>query len=43
MWVADTAIVQKPLDKATWFFVADAVKGQPVAKANLEFFGYRQR
>ena len=44
IWVADTAIVSKPLDQGShYFFVADAVTGEPVAKANLEFFGYRQK
>ena len=42
IWVADTAIVKKMLDKQAYYYVADAVSGQPVAKANLEFFGYRQ-
>ena len=42
LWVADTVIVKKPLDGGTWYFVADAKTGQPIAKANLEFFGYRQ-
>ena len=42
VWIADTAIVKKSLDKGTMFFVADAVNGAPIAKANLEFFGYRQ-
>ena len=42
VWVADTVIVKKPLDKKPYYFVADAVTGQPVAKANLEFFGYKQ-
>ena len=41
VWVADTAIVRKPLDKKSFYFVADARTGKPVAKANLEFFGYR--
>ncbi|MDP6545580.1 MAG: MG2 domain-containing protein [Phycisphaerae bacterium] len=40
MWVADTAIVKKPLDKKTWYYVADAVSGKPIAKANVEFFGW---
>jgi alpha-2-macroglobulin len=40
IWVADTAIVTKPMNRQPWYFVADAVSGQPVAKANLEFFGY---
>jgi len=42
LWVADTAIVKKALDKGTYYFVADAASGRPIAKANLEFFGYRQ-
>ncbi len=40
VWVADTAIVKKPVDGKTWWFVADAVTGKPIAKANVEFFGY---
>jgi len=43
LWVADTAIVKKPLENGTYYFVADAVTGQPVAGANLEFFGYWQK
>ncbi len=42
IWVSDTAIVKKPLDGKTYYYVADAVSGTPVAKANVEFFGYRQ-
>ncbi|MDA0657973.1 MAG: MG2 domain-containing protein [Planctomycetota bacterium] len=40
LWVADTAIVKKVLDKANLYFVADAVTGAPIPRANLEFFGY---
>ena len=40
LWHADTAIVKKTLDNGSYFFVADAVTGQPIAKANLEYFGY---
>jgi alpha-2-macroglobulin len=43
IWVADTAIVKKSMDNGTYYFVADAVTGLPVAKANLEFFGYWQK
>ena len=43
LWLADTAIAKKPLDGKTWYFVADAVSGKPVAKANVEFFGWRQQ
>ncbi len=41
LWVDDTAIVKKPLDNQTLYFVADAVSGTPIEKANLEFFGWR--
>ncbi len=41
LWVADTAIAKKPLDGKSWYFVADAITGKPIAKANVEFFGYR--
>ncbi len=43
LWVDDTAIVKKPLDGKTFYFVADAVTGKPVAKANVEFFGWQRR
>lgn len=43
LWVADTAIAQKPLDGKTLYYVADAVSGKPVADASLEFFGYQQK
>ena len=42
LWVADTAIVKKQLSGKTYYFVADAVTGKPIPKANVEFFGYRQ-
>ncbi len=43
VWVADTAIVKKPIHGGTWVFVADAQDGQPLASADVQFFGYRQR
>ena len=43
MWVADTAIVKKPLNKQSWYYVADAVTGKPIAKANVEFFGWYRK
>ena len=42
VWVDDTAIVKKPLDGKMYYFVADAVSGKPIAKANVEFFGWKQ-
>lgn len=43
LWVADTVIVKKPMPKATLFYVGDAVSGAPLAKVNLEAFGFMQR
>jgi uncharacterized protein YfaS (alpha-2-macroglobulin family)/tetratricopeptide (TPR) repeat protein len=43
LWVADTAIVRKPMPDKSFYFVADAVNGAPIAKANVEFFAFRQR
>jgi len=42
LWLSDTAIAKKPLEKKTLYFVADAVTGHPIPKANVEFFGWRQ-
>ena len=42
VWVSDTVIVKKQLDGKAFYYVADAVTGQPVAKANVEFFGWKQ-
>lgn len=41
VWIADTAIVKKPGVNEVQYYVVDSVTGAPVAKANLEFFGYR--
>ncbi len=43
VWVSDTVIVRKSLDGATYHYIADAVTGEPIADAKVEFFGYRQR
>ena len=42
VWVSDTVLVRKPMDKQAWFFVADAATGEPLGGAQLDFFGYRQ-
>ncbi|MHC4873247.1 MAG: alpha-2-macroglobulin family protein, partial [Planctomycetota bacterium] len=42
VWVNDTVIVKKNIDKAGYYFVADAVTGSGIGKVNLEFFGYKQ-
>ena len=43
VWLSDTVIVKKPLAGKTYCYVADAATGKPIPKANVEFFGYRQR
>jgi uncharacterized protein YfaS (alpha-2-macroglobulin family) len=42
VWVSDTLIVRKNLDGQVLYYVADAVSGKPVEKADIEFFGYKQ-
>lgn len=42
VWVNDTAIVKKPLVGKSLYYVADATTGAPIAKCNLELFGYLQ-
>ncbi|MFV2068359.1 MAG: MG2 domain-containing protein, partial [Pirellulales bacterium] len=43
LWVSDTAIVKKPMAGKSFYYVSDAVSGQPIAGATLELFGYRQQ
>jgi uncharacterized protein YfaS (alpha-2-macroglobulin family) len=43
LWLSDTAIVRKPMPDKSYYFVADAINGAPIANANVEFFAYRQR
>jgi uncharacterized protein YfaS (alpha-2-macroglobulin family) len=42
VWIADTAIVKKPLENKSLYYVADAVTGKAIPKCNVEFFGYWQ-
>src|SRR4029077_12523287 len=42
VWVSDTAILKKQLDGKVYYYTADAATGVPVAKADLDFFGYKQ-
>lgn len=42
VWVNDTVMVKKQLEGKVFYYVADAVSGQPVPKANVEFFGWQQ-
>jgi uncharacterized protein YfaS (alpha-2-macroglobulin family) len=41
IWVSDTTITKKPLNKRVLYYVADAVNGKPLAGAAIDFFGYR--
>ena len=43
VWLDDTVIVHKRMQDRTFYYVADARTGKPVAGANLEYFGYRQK
>jgi uncharacterized protein YfaS (alpha-2-macroglobulin family) len=42
VWVSDTVIAKKQLEGEALYYVADAVTGQPVANADVEFFGWMQ-
>ncbi len=42
VWVNDTVIVRKPVKDKAYYFVCDAVTGAPLAKVNVEFFGFWQ-
>lgn len=41
IWLTDMAIARKKIDKGFLYFVADAITGEPVPGAELDFFGYR--
>ncbi|MEJ2170127.1 MAG: MG2 domain-containing protein, partial [Desulfobacterales bacterium] len=43
VWVSDTTLIKKPLDKQVLYYAADAVNGKPLNSAGVEFFGYRTR
>lgn len=40
VWLADTAIVKKPLENQALYYVADAVTGKPIPKCTVDFFGF---
>src|SRR5579864_2005946 len=42
VWISDTVIVKKQLDSQVMYFVADAASGQPIPKAQVTFFGWKQ-
>ena len=41
LWLDDTAIARKQLNGQMLYYIADAVSGKPIEKANVEFFGWR--
>ena len=43
LWIADTAIVKKPMANRTYYYVADAVTGEPLPGVNVELFGYHMK
>ena len=43
IWITDTALVHKRINGGDLYYVADSVSGSPIARANVEFFGYEQR
>jgi uncharacterized protein YfaS (alpha-2-macroglobulin family) len=43
VWISDTVILKKQLDGKSFYYVADAVSGVPIAKADVEFFGWKQQ
>jgi uncharacterized protein YfaS (alpha-2-macroglobulin family) len=43
IWVSDTSLVKKPLDKQVLYYAADAVNGKPLGDTKVEFFGYRTK
>jgi alpha-2-macroglobulin len=40
VWIQDTAIVRKSLDKSLMYYFADAESGKPLAGMNVEIFGF---
>ena len=43
VWLDATVIVQKELKQGSLYYLTDAITGQPIPSANLEFFGYQQQ
>ena len=43
IWVSDTTLIKKPLDKQVLYYAADAVNGTPLDGIQVDFFGYRTR
>jgi len=43
IWLTDTIIIRKNLANQVLYFVADSKTGKPIVKANVEFFGWKNR
>jgi len=41
IWVGNTTIIKKTLNKRVWYYLADALTGQPLIDTPVDFFGYR--
>ncbi|MDO4586271.1 MAG: MG2 domain-containing protein [Planctomycetia bacterium] len=41
VWINDSVIIQKEIDKAIYYFVADAKTGAPIPNAKIDIFGYK--
>jgi len=41
LWIADAALIKKPLDKGSYYYFGDARNGAPISDADVEFFGYK--
>jgi len=41
VWIDDTAITSKRLNNKNLYYIADAKTGQPIEKAKVEFFGWK--
>jgi alpha-2-macroglobulin len=41
LWLADMALVLKPMQTGRLYLLADAVTGKPIVGANIEFFGFQ--
>ena len=43
IWVSDTTLVKKPLNKQVLYYAADAVDGRPLGDTKVDFFGFRTK
>jgi len=41
LWLNDSALLRKPIDNGSLYYLADARSGEPIADAELKLFGYR--